>query len=120
MEELHIDTEAKNNEGQTAREKIESEEDYPEVAEYLAGRVGGQISRPPPLPPNVKVNIGNEVVEEGGQEPDPEFRRRIEGLAARENFHTEEGQRELRDLIQVIALARVQLLAWLLAEPAGL
>jgi len=33
------------------------------------------------------------------QEPDPEFKRRIEELASRDNFHTEEGQQELRDLI---------------------
>lgn len=99
VEELHIDTEAKNSEGQTAKEKIESEDDFPEVAEYLAGKAGQTTSRPPPLPPNVKVNIGSEVIEDNGQEPDPEFRRRIEELAARENLHTEEGQRELRDLI---------------------
>lgn len=36
--------------------------------------------------------------EEAG-EPDPAFRRRIEELAARENFESDEGQQELRALI---------------------
>ena len=51
--------------------------------------------------PNVSINVGaapeENVVE--GQEPDPEFRRRIEELASSENFQSEEGQKELRDLI---------------------
>ncbi|KAK5947189.1 hypothetical protein PMZ80_001336 [Knufia obscura] len=107
VEELKIDTSLTNDDGQTAREKIESEEDYPEVAAYLAqgSAAIGEVSQngtgsahPPPLPPNVKVNIGN-VAEDVGPEPDPEFRRRIEELASKENFHTEEGQRELRALI---------------------
>ena len=36
--------------------------------------------------------------EEGG-EPDPEFRRRIEELASRQDFDGEESQRELRELV---------------------
>lgn len=106
VEELNVDTAAQNEDGQTAREKIESEDDYPEVAVYLsqgssAIREVSQNAHPPPLPPNVRLNIGSQIPEEeaNAQEPDPEFRRRIEELASRENFHTEEGQRELRDLI---------------------
>lgn len=106
VEELNVDTAAQNEDGQTAREKIESEDDYPEVAAYLSqgGSVVREVSQnahPPPLPPNVKLNIGSQISEEeaNAQEPDPEFRRRIEELASRQNFHTEEGQRELRDLI---------------------
>ncbi|KAK5073933.1 hypothetical protein LTS08_001970 [Lithohypha guttulata] len=106
VEELNVDTAAQNEDGQTAREKIESEDDYPEVAAYLsqgssAIREVSQNAHPPPLPPNVRLNIGSQIPEEeaNAQEPDPEFRRRIEELASRENFHTEEGQRELRDLI---------------------
>lgn len=103
VEELEIDTSATNDEGQTAREKIESEEDYPELAAYLAqgSAALGELSsheRPPPLPPNVKVNIGT-TADLGESEPDPEFRRRIEELASRDDFHTEQGQKELRDLI---------------------
>lgn len=111
VEELAVDVGAHNNEGQTAREKFEAEAEFPEVAAYLARGAAavGELSfdpegrPPPPLPPNVQLSIGNSDPEieaaMGSQEPDPEFRRRIEELASRENFHTEEGQRELRDLI---------------------
>jgi len=34
-----------------------------------------------------------------GDAPDPEFRRRIEELAARDDFQTELGQRELKNLV---------------------
>ena len=37
--------------------------------------------------------------EEAGDAPDPEFRRMIEELAAREDFQSEEGQRQLRELV---------------------
>lgn len=108
VEELKIDLSAQNEEGMTAQEKFESEGEFPEIAGYLLGgnndqdngSISGQL---PSLPPNVRVNFGaiSDQPEDGtsGQEPDPEFRRRIEELAAKENFHTEEGQRELRDLI---------------------
>lgn len=111
VEELNIDRSAKNDEDMTAQEKFESEGDFPEIAAYLQGDAIGQGngSTPvqnghlPPLPPNVRVNFGAiSDVPDGDanlQEPDPEFRRRIEELASRENFHTEQGQRELRDLI---------------------
>lgn len=111
VEELHIDRSAKNDEDMTAQEKFESECDFPEIAAYLHADADGQGngSAPvqnghlPPLPPNVRVNFGAiSDMPEGdanAQEPDPEFRRRIEELASRENFHTEQGQRELRDLI---------------------
>jgi len=118
VEELHVDLGVRNEEGMTATEKFESEQEYPEIAEYLqphaaqnttadaasrrAGLVSNGIQHPPPLPPNVTINIDTAPSATGSsmdQEPDPEFRRRIEELAARENFHTEEGQRELRELI---------------------
>lgn len=106
VEELKIDTSAQNEDGQTAREKIDSEGEFPEVAMYLgqgtaAGIEASESGHPPPLPPNVKVNIINQAIEEdaAGQTPDPEFRRRIEELASKENFNTEEGQQELRHLI---------------------
>ncbi|KIW95211.1 uncharacterized protein Z519_03795 [Cladophialophora bantiana CBS 173.52] len=118
VEELHIDLQVKNDEGMDALEKFESEEEFPEVAEYLRPftsldpavgtaptrpePVSNGAQRPPLLPPNVSINIGTEADVAPGtldQEPDPEFRRRIEELAAKENFHTAEGQRELRELI---------------------
>ena len=119
VEELHIDKSIRNDKGMDALENFESEQEFPEIATYLrecaaqtstignASALHDTISngvphRPPPLPPNVSINIGTEadaVSSTSEQEPDPEFRRRIEELAAREDFHTEEGQRELRELI---------------------
>jgi uncharacterized protein len=116
IEELHIDAEVRNDEGMTAMEKIAQEGDYPELAAYLqtvsgglmdgdsVARevVGGSSNRPLPLPSNVTVDIGmmpDQILDGEAQEPDPEFKRRIEELAAKDNFHDEEGQRELRDLI---------------------
>jgi uncharacterized protein len=108
VEDLHIATDTRNNEGQTALEKLESEEEYPNIALWLRQREGDP-SRPSPanatalptLPPNVRIglNTADESSALAEQEPDPEFRRRIEELAARDDFQSEENQRELRTLI---------------------
>ena len=129
LEELKVDTNVTNSENMTAEEKIRTEGDYPTVAEYLREtRIRGSASNmansqteaeaeaeavasatngirnPPPLPHNVTVNVetmDDATAEMQEQEAvDPEFRRRIEDLAAREDFQGEEGQRELRDLIK--------------------
>jgi len=119
VEELHIDLRVQNDDGMDALEKFESEHEFPQVAEYLRTRMpqistagsasvcpgpvpnGGQI--PASLPPNVSMTIGTSSSDAAlgtlDQVPDPEFSRRIEELADSENFHTVEGQRELRDLI---------------------
>jgi uncharacterized protein len=116
IEELRIDVEVRNDEGMTATEKIAEEGDFPEVWAYLQSVSGGPTNgnfaprdavrgsstRPIPLPANVTVDIGaiaDQPLIGEAQEPDPEFKRRIEELAAKDNFHGEEGQRELRDLI---------------------
>ncbi|KAI1616822.1 hypothetical protein EDD37DRAFT_60673 [Exophiala viscosa] len=120
VEELHVDVGVQNDEGMTAAKKFVSEEEFPDVAEYLqtlshqnqstdaasnrSGPVPNDATQriPPPPPPNVTINIdtaANASANGIEQEPDPEFRRRIEELAAKENFNTEEGQRELRELI---------------------
>lgn len=116
ISELHIDDAVRNDEGMTAAEKIAQEADFPQVAIFLeeiggvsggassmtGGAVAGSSAHPPPLPPNVTLDVGTMVDQQldgEAQEPDPEFRRRIEELAASDNFHTEEGQQELRDLI---------------------
>ncbi|KAK0914892.1 hypothetical protein LTR02_001627 [Friedmanniomyces endolithicus] len=68
-----------------------------------AGTVNGDangLHAPPPLPNGVKIEVGTMQQDDAGEEPDPEFRRRIEELAAREDFQTEEGQRELRHLVE--------------------
>ena len=114
LEELGADLMVKNDEGMTAEEKIRAEGDYPTIADFLReSRIVGapavedtqpteEGSHPPPLPPNVKVHLGtmedSEAIGEG-TEPDPEFRQRIEELAARDDFKGEEGQKQLRNLI---------------------
>ncbi len=124
VEELSVDIGVRNEEGMTAEEKFVDEGEWMLVAAYLrevrCGRradtatnasstadnvaSGGEVNEihaPPPLPPNVTLNVGTMEPEPQGEdvEVDPEFKRRIEELAAREDFQGAEGQRELRDLI---------------------
>lgn len=130
IEQCNVDATLRNEEGQTAAEKFEQEGDFPEVAVYLASLVpgGGAASilaqtgnpsaqqaadgtvaqgqhtngagPPPPLPHGVKIDLGTMAEDEVGEAPDPEFRRRIDELAARPDFQSEETQRELRELVQ--------------------
>ncbi|KAL2267077.1 hypothetical protein VTJ83DRAFT_4354 [Remersonia thermophila] len=121
VEELELDKTIRNAEGQTAREKLEAEADWPAVAEYLkkledggaeassvaaAGSNGTngaqqQDSELPPPPEGLQVTVGTMNETEAEELPvDPEFRRRIEELASREDFQTPEGQAELRKLIE--------------------
>ncbi|KAH6856378.1 hypothetical protein B0I37DRAFT_74529 [Chaetomium sp. MPI-CAGE-AT-0009] len=114
VEELGLDPKIQNDEGQTAAEKIESEADWPAVAEYLRGLEGSSSATNgvpngttsagvelPPVPEGLQVTMGTmDEAAAGGQQPDPEFRRRIEELAAREDFQTPEGQAELRKLVE--------------------
>ena len=70
------------------------------------------LTHPPPLPPGITMNLNTpaaephndsnaELDESSLPPPDPEFRRRIEALAAREGgLETEAGQRELRELVE--------------------
>lgn len=114
VEELHVDTSITNEDGLTAVEKIEEEGDFLEVASYLRSMSGrmtsdtgdfppmAERSHPPPLPANVTVNVGttaDQPLHGETQQPDPEFKRRIEELATKGDFHGEERQRELRALI---------------------
>ena len=113
LEELGADPTSQNNEGLNAEERIRAEGEYPTVADFLresrvvgllAGGEGpstGNESHPPPLPPNVKIHLGTMEDSQAAEdtEVDLEFRRRIEELAARDNFRGEEGQKQLRELI---------------------
>ncbi|EFQ36049.1 ankyrin repeat-containing protein [Colletotrichum graminicola] len=55
----------------------------------------------PPVPEGLAVTLGTmDQVDEVPEEVDPEFKRRIEQLAEREDFHTPEGQAELRRLVE--------------------
>lgn len=114
VEELGLDAKVRNAEGQTAREKIEADEEWPAVAGYLQTQESGSsdangmetgnastVTGLPALPEGLKVTMG--IVDEaevGVQQPDPEFRRRIEELASREDFQTPEGQAALRQLVE--------------------
>ncbi|KAK5657790.1 hypothetical protein OQA88_2863 [Cercophora sp. LCS_1] len=113
VEELSLDPSLKNDENQTAREKLEAEDEWPEVVQYLKGRettpaTNGTTSDDasdtpdlPPAPEGLQVTVGTmDEAEVEEQQPDPEFRRRIEELAARPDFQTPEGQAELRRLVE--------------------
>ncbi|KAH7130592.1 hypothetical protein B0J11DRAFT_255499 [Dendryphion nanum] len=120
VEEMNADIGIQNSDGKTAEEKIAEEEgEANEVYLYLrsmrearGGDVGNRsviadavaqqtdgVHPPPPLPNGVKINVGTMEEEDAGDAPDPEVRRRIEELAARDDFQTEEGQRQLRELV---------------------
>ncbi|QDS74441.1 hypothetical protein FKW77_006304 [Venturia effusa] len=110
--ELGADAAWKNADGLTAAMKIEGDGEFPLVAQYLKAQTAsdpssstetngleGILPHPPPLPNGVQVNIGTMDESEEAGAPDPEFRRRIEELAARDDFQGEEGQRQLRELV---------------------
>ncbi|MCJ1436334.1 hypothetical protein MMC27_005712 [Xylographa pallens] len=116
LEELNADPTITNADGVTAEEKIRAEGDYPIIADYLletrirtvsssdTSRTTSSAQHLPPLPPNVTINVGTldgaDAGEGNDQTPDPEFRRRIEELATRDDFEAEQGQQDLRNLIK--------------------
>ncbi|KAI0970032.1 hypothetical protein F4678DRAFT_462836 [Xylaria arbuscula] len=116
VEELGADLTIKGFDGYSAREKIAEDGDFPEVAEYLTVKeaeqtgglsngVNGELAQDgidiPPLPQGLNVSVSTITPTEANEiEVDPEFRRRIEELAQREDFQSEEGQAALRQLVQ--------------------
>ncbi|KAH8649942.1 hypothetical protein BX600DRAFT_104300 [Xylariales sp. PMI_506] len=114
VEELKVDLLAKNSDGQTAREKIDEEADFPDVAEYLRiAEIGtgpllngssegdSDSAQLPSVPEGMRVSLSTmDPGDENGIEVDPEFRRRIEELAGREDFHSDAGQADLRQLVE--------------------
>lgn len=112
VEELGADVTIRNAQGNTAEEKIgEEESEAHQVYQYLSSRRTGSdpapagvietegLHPPPPLPHGVKINIGT-MEEDTADAPDPEIRRRIEELAARDDYQSDEVQRQLRELVQ--------------------
>ena len=126
VEELHADPTHRNESGLTVRtptldvyistvnnlqaaEAIAEDGEYPLVAEYLRSvQCSNQglrecLNNHTPLggslPRNLSVRL--DTVEDVGDLPpvDEEFRQRIQGLADRGDFNSEEGQRELRELV---------------------
>jgi hypothetical protein len=113
VEELGADASIRNEEGKTAEEKIAEEEgEVHEVFQYLKSlRTGSapataaevetaDVHPPPPLPNGLNVEMGTMSEEAAGDAPDPEIRRRIEELAARPDYESEEVQKQLRELVQ--------------------
>jgi hypothetical protein len=113
VEELGADTSIRNHEGKTAEEKIGEEEgEAHEVYQYLKSlRTGDEpvsagavetagVHPPPPLPDGVKIEMGTMAEDAAGEAPDPEIRRRIEELAARPDYESDEVQAQLRELVQ--------------------
>lgn len=111
IEELGADLLHKGSEGLTAREKIEGEGDFPNVAAYLrtiesdrnvhetAANAIPESIPPPPEGLNVIISTMDQS-ENVPSEVDPEFRRRIETLAQRDDFNTPQGQADLRRLVE--------------------
>lgn len=115
VDELGADQNIRNAEGKTAEDKfLEEEGEAHEVYQYLrslrtgheaesAGVVASQgVHPPPPLPDGVKVELGTMTEDAVGHVQDPEMRRRIQELAERDDFQTEEVQTQLRDLISEV------------------
>ncbi|KAK1246469.1 hypothetical protein MKX08_000271 [Trichoderma sp. CBMAI-0020] len=105
-----VDVMHRGVEGFTAREKIEGEAEFPDVAAYLATveseRAGEELEATAAeiarnAPEGMKVTVGTmDETQDIPAEFDPEFRRRIEELAQREDFNTAEGQADLRKLVE--------------------
>ncbi|KAI1480059.1 hypothetical protein K445DRAFT_22101 [Daldinia sp. EC12] len=115
VEELGADITLKGSDGYTAFQKIAEEGEFPEVAEYLKtieeatsshtqtllNGTNGDTSAAPPVPEGLSISVNTVApTDETELEVDPEFRRRIEQLAERDDFHSDAGQAELRQLVQ--------------------
>lgn len=118
VEEFGLDHTIRDSEGLTARETLVKDGEWPKVIEYLSNLPGvepngastngastngaaAELGLPPP-PEGLNVTVGQIDEAEVGEQPDPEIRRRIEQLAARPGFQTEEGQAALRELVREI------------------
>ncbi|KAI2790232.1 hypothetical protein POX_d05739 [Penicillium oxalicum] len=112
VEELGVDYQKTNDDGYKAHEKMEADDEFPQVVAYLREALGapppssenldGPLNAPAPIPNNMKVNIGTMSEQEanaGEMEVDPEFKRRIDELAAREDFNSAATQEQLRALV---------------------
>jgi uncharacterized protein len=125
VEELGANVSLRNQEGVVAADKISEDGEgawVPAVVEYLHHKSGSQpensadsaveahgqsdrfasngiLNRPERLPENVRIDIG--VMQELPESAvaNPEIKRRIEELAAKENLESGEAQEQLRSLV---------------------
>ncbi|RPA95333.1 ankyrin [Choiromyces venosus 120613-1] len=111
VEELGADVGHKNLMGLSAADTIEEDGQFPLVAAYLRGLEAGAggggsgedeeggMTYPKP-PPGISVDLSAaEDTSETLPPVDDALRRKIEELATREDFNSEETQRELRSLV---------------------
>lgn len=105
VQELGADPDARNAEGKTAEVKIAEEEGHSHpVCKYLRELRGADATLPPKpaLPDGLKVNMTTMEEDDAGDAPDPEIRRRIEELAARPDYQSDEVQQQLRELVHEV------------------
>ncbi|KAI0997863.1 hypothetical protein K3495_g10326 [Podosphaera aphanis] len=112
LEELHADITIKNFEGKTVVERLSEDGEFPEVVMYLRTKEPEVVTHKtsitlsshhshvcPPLPDGVSMNLNVMDPNDVGAVTDPEFRRKIEDLASREDFSSESGQGALREIV---------------------
>ncbi|KAG0639798.1 hypothetical protein HOY80DRAFT_885799 [Tuber brumale] len=113
VEELGAEVGHRNGLGLTAADTIGEDGQFPLVVAYLRGLeattattgedeegVGGEATTYPKPPPGISVDLSaTEDMSETLLPVDDALRRKIEGLATREDFNSEETQRELRTLV---------------------
>ena len=128
IEDLGADVMVRNFEGHNAEERLFSEGEHLTIAAFIReSRLRNDSSQmhPPhdsdPVsdhpssndpfssdpfsndlhhpPPNVTVNVGTTEMASAQLEADAEFRQRIEELAARDDFRSDQGQKQLRGLV---------------------
>ncbi|RDA94384.1 hypothetical protein CP533_3819 [Ophiocordyceps camponoti-saundersi (nom. inval.)] len=107
VEELGADIRHRGSDGLTAVEWIEAEGEFPAVVAYLKKvmAVGHGVESPvaatavPPEGINVTMTTMDPIEDIPG-EVNPEFRRRIEEFAQRDDINTADGQADLRKLVE--------------------
>ena len=125
IEDLEADVMVRNLEGHIAEERLFFDGEHPTIVAFMrksrlhnepsqiqqhgddavlsSDPFSNDIDHPPPLPPNVTVDLRETTEEEQSTstqlEADAEFRQRIEELAARDDFRSDQGQKQLRGLV---------------------
>ncbi|KAJ6048827.1 uncharacterized protein N7446_011510 [Penicillium canescens] len=92
IEELKVDYNKKNSEGYTAVEKMEADEEFPQVTAYLREVVGGAPAETDSGMLNPRRAFLIAICKS--------ISRRIEELATREDYWSEEVQNEVRELVK--------------------
>lgn len=104
VEELEADVGHKNNAGLTAADVIEEDGQFPLVSAYLREKQaasGGDATSFPKPPPNMQINLSTMEEQAESLPPiDDALRQRIDELARRGDFESEEAQQELRTLVR--------------------